>query len=511
LDLTVKHTENDAALLNALLDATISDAIVVADAKGTILRVIPTTVRLFGHSADAMIGQSITMLMPTPDRELHDSYMQRYLETGRSSVIGKGREVTGRHADGTHIPLLVSLGTALLHGKPIFVAIMHDLTARKKREQDLAQARRLEEIAKLTGGFAHDFNNLLTIAMGNLELLQAAIKDRAQSELVQDALGAVELGADLTARLLAFARRSNLAPERIEPNAAIRRTVQLLRRAIGKRVQLRLALGADLPAIIADPVQLQTALLNLAVNAQDAMPDGGTVVFETASLRIEDPFMAEEIGLEVGDYLRICVCDTGTGMDHDTVRQAFEPFFTTKTDAKGTGLGLSMVYGYMRQSKGQAMIESLPGGGTTVSLYFPAADPVAAEPEPVGPDLPKGAGQMILVVEDDEALRRLTVSRITALGYRVIATDNAEAALRLLADGPRPALVFSDVVMPGGMNGHALALHLRAAMPDLPVLLTSGFAEQLVDPSEDARFPFLRKPFAQGELAASLHEMIGRA
>jgi CheY-like chemotaxis protein len=256
-------------------------------------------------------------------------------------------------------------------------------------------------------------------------------------------------------------------------------------------------------------VQLQTALLNLAVNAQDAMPDGGTLIFETGRLRIDDPFMAEEIGLAVGDYSRICVCDTGTGMDHDTARQAFEPFFTTKTDAKGTGLGLSMVYGFMRQSKGQATIESLPGGGTTVSLYFPVADPVtAADGGPEYSDLPKGAGQTILVVEDDETLRRLTVSRITALGYRAIATDSAEAALRLLAGGSRPALVFSDVVMPGGMNGLALALHLRGATPDLPVLLTSGFAEQLVDQPEETRFPLLRKPFAQAELAETLRRMI---
>ncbi|MES2144631.1 MAG: ATP-binding protein [Pseudomonadota bacterium] len=506
-----KHEEDDATLLKALLDATISDAIVVADARGMILRVIPTTVRMFGHSAAAMVGHSINMLMPEPDHGLHDGYMQRYLETGRSSVIGIGREVVGLRSDGTRIPLMVSLGTASLRGEPIFVAIMHDLTLRKKREQDLAQARRLEEIAKLTGVFAHDFNNLLTIAMGNLELLQAAIKDRAQGELLQDALGAVELGAELTARLLAFGRRSNLAPERIEPNAAVRRTVQLLRRTIGKRVQLRLALGADLPAIIADPVQLQTALLNLAVNAQDAMPEGGTVVFETASLRIDDPFMAEEIGLDPGVYLRICVCDTGTGMDRDTVQHAFEPFFTTKTEARGTGLGLSMVYGFMRQSNGQATIESQPGGGTTVSLFFPVADPVtAADVRPENPDLLKGAGQTILVVEDDDALRRLTVSRITALGYRAIAAESAGAALRVLAGGPRPALVFSDVVMPGAMNGHALALHLRAAMPDLPVLLTSGYAEQLVDQPEQTRFPLLRKPFAQAELAAALRRMIDR-
>jgi PAS domain S-box-containing protein len=506
LGVTVKLAEKDAALLQALLDATISDAIVVADANGIILRVIPTTVRMFGHQAEAMIGHSITMLMPHPDRALHDGYMRRYLETSRSSVIGRGREVMGLHADGTRIPLLISLGTASMHGKPIFVAIMHDLTQRKKREQDLAQARRLEETAKLTGGFAHDFNNLLTIAMGNLELLQVTIKDRTQNELLQDTLGALELGADLTARLLAFARRSNLAPERIEPNAAVRRTVQLLRRAIGKRVQLRLVLLPDVPAIMADPVQLQTALLNLAVNAQDAMPDGGTLVFETARMRIEDSFMAEEIGLHAGDYVRISVSDNGIGMDRDTVISAFEPFFTTKTEAKGTGLGLSMVYGFMGQSKGQAMIESMPGRGTTVSLYFPAADLVPEEA--FRADLPKGAGQMILVVEDDEALQRLTVSRITALGYRAVAADSASAALQRLAEGPAPALVFTDVVMPGGMNGHDLALHLQKTMPGVPVLLTSGFADDLVDQPAEARFPLLRKPFAQAELAATLHRMI---
>lgn len=515
--MTAQTTENDAALLKALLDATISDAIVVADANGLILRVIPATARMFGYSAGAMIGHNISMLMPTPDRDRHDAYMKRYLDTGTSRVIGKGREVVGQHADGTSIPLQVSLGTTSLHGQPIFVAIMHDLTARKKREQDLAQARRLEEIAKLTGGFAHDFNNLLTIAMGNLELLETMIKDKAQGELVQDALAAVELGADLTARLLAFARRSNLAPERIDPNAAVRRTVQLLRRTIGNRVQLRLAPGPDLPAITADPVHLQTALLNLAVNAQDAMPQGGTVVFETGSLRVDDPYLAEQIGLEPGLYVRICVCDTGIGMDRQTVSQAFEPFFTTKTDAKGTGLGLSMVYGFMRQSHGQATIQSMPGKGTTVCLYFPAVDPAnaqsyLADTRQDGAVVPKGAGQTILVVEDDEALRRLTVSRITALCYRAIAAENAEAALRIIGQGLHPVLVFSDVVMSGAMNGHDLALHLARTMPQVRVLLTSGFAEQLVDQSGmETRFPLLRKPFAQADLAAVLHQMINGA
>jgi PAS domain S-box-containing protein len=511
-DVIGENTENDAALLNALLDATISDAIVVADAQGIIMRVIPTTIQMFGHNAEELVGNRINMLMPAPDKDKHDGYIRRYLETGVSRVIGKGREVLGQRADGTTIPLRVSLGTATFRGEPVFVAIMHDLTDSKKREQDLAQSRRMEALAKLTGGFAHDFNNLLTIAMGNLELLDAAIRDKSQREMLQDALSAVELAAELTARLLAFARRSNLAPERIDPNVAVRRTVQLLRRTIGQRVQVRLALGVDVPAVITDPVQLQAALLNLAVNAQDAMPQGGTIMFETGRLDIQDPFMAEQIGLEPGPYARICVCDSGIGMDREAIRVAFEPFYTTKEEGKGTGLGLSMVYGFMGQSNGHAMIESLPGKGTTVSLYFPVADAAAdAGGRHSDFELPKGAGQTILVVEDDEALRRLTASRVAALGYRPVAAENAEAALRIIKQDQVPALVFSDVVMPGQMNGYDLAMELRRSMPQVRVLLTSGFAEQLIEMSgTENRFPLLRKPYAQADLAEMLERMIDR-
>ncbi len=510
--MTPKSQDCDAALLTAILNASVNDAIVVTDAKGIILRIIARTAAMFGYHAKDLLGKSINILIPEPYNRLHDEYLQHYLKTGITHVIGKGREIEGLHANGDRIPLAISIGTAKLKGEVIFVAVMQDISQLRKAQAALARLRHTESVGRLTGGFAHDFNNLLAVITGNLELLADKIKDPSQLEMLQDALAAAEIGADLTETLLVFARRGNLLPQRLDINTEVRRAIKLMRRTLGEKIVLQTQFATDLWPVSADPVQLQTALLNLAVNARDAMPNGGHLTFQTNNIAVTQPDMAQEHGLSLGHYVQILVSDTGAGMAAEALEHAFDPFFTTKRPGKGTGLGLSMVYGFVQQSGGQAHLASKPGKGTTVKLFFPAAeggidettDTPVKETEQIAP-----ATHTVLVVEDDERLRRLTTTRIKALGYNVVTAADSNKALELLANGPIPDLVFTDLLMPGTMSGHELALHVQKNWPHIPVLLTSGDAVEISQKSNDFNsFKLLPKPYRQAELSAQLAALL---
>lgn len=497
-----------SALLDALLDAALVDAFFITDAEGTILRVNPAAGRMFGRDVAAMIGQNVTILMPEPVRNQHDGFLGHHISTGMTKVLGMGRELEGQRADGTRFPFYASVGRADVDGKVLFVALMHDISVRKRTEAALERSQRMEAVGRLTGGVAHDFNNLLTIIGGNLELLEARLDDPAQRELVQDAVAATDLASNLTGQLLAFARRSLLSPARLDVNADVDQVVGLLRHTISPRISLHTVLMPDIWPVMADPAQLQTALLNLAINAQDAMPDGGQLVFETANATIDDRYMAQEVDIQTGRYVRISVTDTGTGMSGETAGRAFEPFFTTKPVGKGTGLGLAMVYGFIRQSGGHTTIYSEPGQGTTINLYLPVADQgVAADLNiSAAPAEPQGAGQTVLVVEDDPALRRLALTRLEALGYRGVPAEDAAEALRVLCEPRKIDLLFTDLIMPGAMSGYDLACHIRTTRPEIAILLTSGYAEDVVhaDVLAKSGFPLLRKPYRQTDLAALL-------
>ncbi len=364
----------DVALLNAIYDAT-ADAIIISDSSGIISGCNSAARTLFGYCPDELIGKNVSILMPASLASEHDGYIADYIETGQAAIIGKGRDVTGRRKDGSLLPLHLSIGKAETPGGIHFVAILHDITERVAAQAALHQAQKMEAVGRLSSGLSHDFNHILTIIIGNLELMQMQPQAAQFGDLLTDALEAAELGANLTSRLLAFASKSVLAPEHLDVNAALGPdTLDFLRRSLRPDHKLSLDAQPGIWAISADPALLQTAFLNLVLNAKDAMPDGGFIVIETRNVTVTQDNVEGQPDFLPGDYVRISVTDNGTGMPEHVLKNAFEPFFTTKPSGKGTGLGLPMVYGFVRQSGGHVEGRSEPGQGTSVSIYFPALE-----------------------------------------------------------------------------------------------------------------------------------------
>lgn len=442
--------------------------------------------------------------------------MHHQLESGEQRIIGIGRDVEGLRSDGSVFPLHLSVGKAEIAGEIAFVAILHDLTRRRVAEDALVRSQRMDAVGRMTGGIAHDFNNLLTVIIGNLELLEMT-ETRAKSKaLISDALGAAELGADLTSRLMVFSRKSALRPEAIDLRETVEQSMALLRRAIGAHCAVETSISEHLWQIKTDPMQLQTAILNLALNAQDAMPNGGRILIEARNAVVDDKYMAQDVDVSLGDYVRLSISDTGQGMTPEARERALEPFFTTKPVGQGTGLGLSMVYGFVRQSGGHVTIYSELGQGTTVSLYFPALAGGPAGKDTTDaptPQLALVAGErLVLVVEDDPAVRRLSEARITELGFKCIAAASGDEAAEIMEARDDIALVFTDLVMPGELSGYDLAKLVAARNPQIKILLTSGFSEGMLRKGRlGSEFPILRKPYRQADLEKAIRTVMGDA
>jgi PAS domain S-box-containing protein len=500
----------ETAELDALLAAAV-DGIVVADDKGRILRCNGAACRLFGYAEGDLLGQKVNILMPPGEAARHDGYMHHHLATGDRRIIGTGRELEGLRSDGTAFPLHLSIGRSDTADGPVFVAILHDLTQRRTAQLALERTQRLGAIGEMTGGIAHDFNNILTLVIGNLELASHRDVTPQVRSLIEDALDAAELGADLTARLLAFARQSQLSPARIGVNDAVQRTLTLFRRSLSRGHRLDVALSPEAGEIDVDGPQLQNALLNILRNAEDALEAEGVILLTTELVAVDETYLAQEIDVSPGLYVRISVSDTGAGMSEEARRRAFEPFFTTKPPGKGTGLGLATSYGFVRQSGGHITLYSEPKQGTTVSLYLPAAgarehgEMPGAEPART-PRL--GTGEVVLVVEDDPAVRRMTSERLTALGYAPVAASGAEAALALIERGQHVDLVFTDIMMSDGQTGLELARLLRSLRPALPVLITTGYAGEMMDAELVDGLPLIRKPYRQEELSEAIRRAL---
>jgi PAS domain S-box-containing protein len=384
-----------------------------------------------------------------------------------------------------------------------------DITARRDAEERLRQAAKMEAIGQLTGGVAHDFNNLLTVIMGSLERVARRLgPDEKAAALIRSALTAAERGATLNRELLAFARRQPLRPEALDLNQLVADTERLIRRTLGERIEIEVVRAAGLWTTLADRAQVQNALLNLVVNARDAMPDGGKLTIETANAYLGADYAAQHGEITPGQYVMLAVTDTGTGMAPEVAGRAFEPFFTTKAEGKGTGLGLSMVYGFAKQSGGHAKIYSEPGHGTTVKLYLRRAPQTAAQaqvPRTPVPASATSAGETVLVVEDDRAVRAVAAGMLADLGYGVLEAGNADEALALLGvDHIR--LLFTDVIMPGAMSGQELAREARRRRPGLKVLFTSGYTENAIihNGRLDPGVRLLSKPYKRDELAQAV-------
>jgi signal transduction histidine kinase len=387
-------------------------------------------------------------------------------------------------------------------------SLQHQRDAIADLNRKLLQAQRMEAVGQLTGGLAHDFNNLLTVILGSAELLAEQLEhDPDLLQLAETTRLAAERGGDLTRSLLAFARRQPLDPRPTDVGGELRRIEVLLRRTLGEHVECRFDLATDLPPALVDPAQLEAALLNLVLNARDAMPEGGLLTVETAAAQLDAAYAAQHEEVSAGDYIAIAVTDTGCGMTPEVVAQVFEPFFTTKEFGRGSGLGLSMVYGFVKQSSGHIRVYSEPGQGTTVKLYLPCAtEPGPPPAPPVIRARPQRGDESVLVVEDDAMVRAHVANELSLLGYRVRAVADGQEAMEVLrGDGPVDVL-FTDVVMPGGLSGPQLAASALLLRPTLRVLYTSGYTETAVvhHGRLDAGVVLLSKPYRRQELAEKL-------
>jgi PAS domain S-box-containing protein len=399
------------------------------------------------------------------------------------------------------------------------IGTLLDVTDLRMLEQQLIQAQKMETVGQLTGGIAHDFNNLLTVILGNLDLIGRHITGERMQRQIAAMRHAAERGQSLTGHLLAFSRRQHLSPQILDVNRLIARFEPLVRHAIGESVQFETFLSDDAVVCDVDPAQLETALLNLAVNARDAMPQGGTLTFTVRPLEEDDDLLSDRppeapsLGGN-GPWVALTVGDTGTGMTADVVARAFEPFFTTKEIGKGSGLGLSQVYGFVRQSGGFVSIRSVPGTGTQLSICLPVSTKqpeVAGDTEAARPAVARA--ERVLLVEDDASVLALGIEILTDLGYRVTTASDANSALEMLRRGDKVDVIFSDIVMPGGTTGVQLASEARKLRPGIKVLLTSGYTGEALTrhTGEDEAFPLIAKPFRQQELAARLREVIESA
>ena len=390
-----------------------------------------------------------------------------------------------------------------------------EVAERMQTESQLRQAQKMEAIGQLTGGIAHDFNNMLAVIISAMNLLRRRIDagDRDVGRFVDAATESAERAAGLTRRLLAFSRQQSLQPQALDPNSLIMSMREILDRTLGERIEIITAqLGASWH-ISADPSQLENALLNLAVNARDAMPGGGQLSIETGDILL-GAAEAGDFDLRPGQYVRLSVADTGTGMTPDLIARAFDPFFTTKDVGKGTGLGLSQILGFVRQSSGHVELQSEPGQGTTVTIYLPRAEAAAERAEPkTGPrHLRAGDGETVLVVEDELRVREFSIEALQDLGYTVTGAATGEEALKLIESGATPDLIFSDIVMPE-MNGPELARHARLLHPLVKILFTTGYAPETVMRGHDelASAHIIHKPFTIEQLALKIRDVLDEA
>jgi len=409
------------------------------------------------------------------------------------------------------------------HGGPgLFRGVFRDVTARKEAERAmletrdrLRQAQKMEAVGQLTAGVAHDFNNLLAVVMGNLDLLADLLRHDASAQpYLRDSLAAVERGRDLTHRLLSYSRQQALAPTAVDLNHLITRMGQLLSRTLGETIEVEVTRSAGLWLAEVDPGEIEDTILNLALNARDAMPHGGKLTIETANARLDDAYAAALEDVPPGQYVLLAVTDTGTGMAPEVLERAFEPFFSTKREeGRGSGLGLSMVYGFVKQSKGHIRIYSELGEGTSVKIYLPRiqvdqpAHPPRAEPRP---ESPRGEGQWILVIEDDPRLLSMVCRMLEELGYRVVSAASSDEGLQRAREASLIDAVLTDVVLPGTLRGRELARAIEEVHGPLPVLFMSGYTQNSIvhQGRLDAGVELLRKPFRKDELARALGRVL---
>lgn len=537
--------EAEARLAGIL--AIVADAIISIDEEQCIRLFNDGAMAIFGYERAEILGRPLSVLIPERFRSVHSDHVRQF---GCGAVVSRSmderREIYALRKDGSEFPAEAAISRLSSRGRLTFTVILRDISERKRAQDALARSnadleqrvsartaalsaeikrreetqaqlirtQRMEAFGQLTGGIAHDFNNLLTVISGNLELLDMRIEDEKSRVLLKRAQDASEMGARLTSRLLTFARRRKFNSAEINLNEQIAAMVELLRRTMGEHIDLTTRLVPQLWLLSADPSEIENVILNLVINARDAMPKGGTLVLETANVVLDDAQVGGETKLPAGEYVRLSVTDTGTGMSPDVAQRAFEPFFTTKPQGKGTGLGLSSVYGFVQSAGGGASLYSEPGLGTTVNLYLPRMKGTGQAFKPLdASEIRRGRGETVLVVEDNPDVRAVARQHLADLGYIVLEAETGPAAIDMLGSHPGTRVVFSDVVMPGGMSGLDVAREVRVRWPHIKVLLTSGYAEDAIKEQGGGAVDhrIIRKPYSKAELARAVADILAEA
>ena len=612
-------------------------AVLTIDASGILQDVNTAAIEMFGYSREQLLGNNISLLMPEPHSEKHDSYLRRHIATGETNIIGVGRKVEGLRSDGTVFPLHLAVGRFERSGDPFFTGIIHDLTDQEHAHEAVArfgriidestneiyifnvsslvftmvnrgaranlgytleelqqmtpldikplldrtaflalikpllngeqdqvqiqtvhqrkdktrydvdvvlhlsdavsppevvaivqdsternqltssihQAQKMEAIGQLTGGIAHDFNNFLTVISGNLELLDMLTGDAKSKELISEARAASALGAKLTSQLLSFASKSSLMAEPVNLNNTIINISDLLRRSLGEEVVLHTVLSPELWTVKIDETLFNSALINLAINAKDAIAGSGSFSIDTSNHKIEQ-VEALSFGLAAGDYVRMMAIDTGIGIEKEHLSAIFEPFFTTKrkSTSNGIGLGLSMVYGFVSQSGGKLMVHSEPPNGTIFTIFFPRSLEEIPTIIPVNGKYSLAASKTkpILVVEDDVRVRKITVQRLEHMGYQTLEASDGRQAMELYAINPDISLLFTDMIMPNDLTGYDLAQKIRQIDPNIAVIIASGYSNELalLGQLPEERMVLLRKPYELHVLAEALESALSQ-
>jgi PAS domain S-box-containing protein len=508
---------NASDILLAVIDAT-PDAIFVKDLDGRYVLVNQAAAKFVGRTPPEVVGKH--------DFELYPEETARRFIADDKKVLAEGRamsfEGVATSGSGTQAYLVTKGVYRDRDGRILGIyGISHDITELRAAQDSLEQTRaalfrsqKMEAVGQLTGGIAHDFNNILMVVLGNLELLRIRLPeaDDPTLELIDETLRATKHGQDLTGDLLAFSRRRQLNPQPVAINALVDNLVRMLGRTLGAGIRINTAASRDAGVALVDPAALEAAILNIAINARDAMPEGGTLTIRTSRAEITQPPRTED-DLPIGHYAMLAIQDTGAGMPPEVVQRVFEPFFTTKSAGSGSGLGLSMVYGFAKQSGGMVTIASEVGRGTTVILYLPLtkSEPRTAAPVSL-PVTPQISAYTVLVVEDEAAVRSTIRRQLETLGHTVIIADSAAVAIALLKSDAPPDVMITDVVLGSGMNGIDLADAARVFRPGLPIIFVSGFsavpeAQQRIN---DSGAPLLSKPLTLSQLERAMNAVMLR-
>ena len=506
--------EQRVAELEAVVDNVI-DGIITIDERGHVQTFNRMAEEIFGYSAAEVIGQNVCLLMPDPYKSQHDAHMTNYLISGEKKIIGIGREVLGQRKDGQVFPIDLAVGEFRLGERRLFAGLIRDITERKRLEAQLVQAQKMESVGRLAGGIAHDFNNQLGIILFDVDMILATM---SQEDPLREDLAKIRKvvmrSANLTRQLLLFSRRQPMEMRPTNLNQQIAEFQKMLGRLLGEDVEVLMDLSPNLSPVRADHGNIDQVLINLAINARDAMPGGGELNIYTANVVVDKEYCIAHSDARPGPFVCLRVADTGAGMEEEVREQVFEPFFTTKEVGKGTGLGLAVVYGIVQAHEGWIAVQSEVGEGTEFEIFLPALvsqEEVGGSPEEADFALQdQGQRERILLVEDEDELRERMEKLLVRQGYQVEAHSTADGAREAFRHvGGNFDLVLSDVVLPDG-RGNELVSEFRSQNPDLPVLLSTGYTDERLD-LESLRhqdIPFLQKPFAVADLLEQVRRLL---